>query len=350
MQNIADWSSSPSATISHLLSEIDGSIDQISEEIGSEILTVYYEHSPISSDLAEKISQKIGGSPEFWMRRDSQFQSEISHDPTIDEEQWVRELPYAEIAKNGWVPQTRKIHEKIENTLDYFECDTLIEWQLRYKKLIDGIAFRTTSSFDANSLATLAWLRRAEITTPTEKLPQFDPKKLEQSIPELRRLCRIADPSKFLPIMTEICANSGVGLAVIKAPKGCRASGATRILTNQRAILQLSFRHLSDDHFWFTFFHEVAHLTLHHETHLFLEGTSAEKDHFEDEANQFASDTLIPKRYWELIQSSNISTKQIIKLAYKIGISAGILVGQMQHENLIDPSRMNFLKRRYKWN
>ncbi|MFX9089566.1 ImmA/IrrE family metallo-endopeptidase, partial [Acinetobacter baumannii] len=35
------------------------------------------------------------------------------------------------------------------------------------------------------------------------------------------------------------------------------------MLTPEKAMVLLSFRHLSDDHFWFTLFHEFAHLLLH---------------------------------------------------------------------------------------
>jgi hypothetical protein len=34
-------------------------------------------------------------------------------------------------------------------------------------------------------------------------------------------------------------------------------------ISPNKAMVILSFRYLSDDHFWFTFFHEIAHLLLH---------------------------------------------------------------------------------------
>jgi Zn-dependent peptidase ImmA (M78 family) len=59
--------------------------------------------------------------------------------------------------------------------------------------------------------------------------------------------------------------------------------------------LLLSLRHKTNDHLWFAFFHEIAHI-LKHKKQLFLE----EKKEFsndkvlEDEADKFASDLLIP--------------------------------------------------------
>ena len=40
-------------------------------------------------------------------------------------------------------------------------------------------------------------------------------------------------------------------------------SGATRWLTPEKALIQLSLRHKSDDQLWFTFFHETGHVLLH---------------------------------------------------------------------------------------
>jgi HTH-type transcriptional regulator / antitoxin HigA len=49
---------------------------------------------------------------------------------------------------------------------------------------------------------------------------------------------------------------------------------------------------------------------------------------------------------WEL-QSSNY--KDVMRFARKIGVSSGIVVGQMQHKNIIQKNRYNFLKTRYSW-
>ena len=39
----------------------------------------------------------------------------------------------------------------------------------------------------------------------------------------------------------------------------------------------------------------------------------------------------------------------MIKFAVSVGISPGIVVGQMQHRRMIGSQQLNFLKRRYGW-
>src|SRR6185295_9752330 len=86
----------------------------------------------------------------------------------------------------------------------------------------------------------------------------------------------------------------GVAVVILRAPAGCRASGATRFLSPEKALLQLSFRYLTDDHFWFTFFHEAGHLLLHGEAGFYLEGEDRTSTIAEEEANEFAAAVLVP--------------------------------------------------------
>jgi len=113
----------------------------------------------------------------------------------------------------------------------------------------------------------------------------------------------------------------------------------------------LSFRHLTDDHFWFSLFHEAGHLILHEDDGLFLElKNSADKDK-EEEANLFAQNILIPETERdEFLSLNEKSWKKIVRFSKKIGVSTGIVVGQLQHAKRVDHGKLEKLKTRYKWN
>jgi hypothetical protein len=76
----------------------------------------------------------------------------------------------------------------------------------------------------------------------------------------------------FIPYIRGLLATAGVSLVVLPTPRGCRASGATCFFTPDRATLVMSFRYLTDDHFWFTLFHEIGHLILHEAVRVRVEG------------------------------------------------------------------------------
>ena len=58
-------------------------------------------------------------------------------------------------------------------------------------------------------------------------------------------------------------------------------------------MLLLSLRYSTNDHLWFTFFHEAAHLLLHGKKLQFVEGLDELDEEAEAEADRFACDWLI---------------------------------------------------------
>lgn len=112
-------------------------------------------------------------------------------------------------------------------------------------------------------------------------------------------------------------------------------------------MLALSFRYLSDDHFWFSFFHEAGHLVLHDPKDTYVDGGEADESEREREADAFAASYLIPPEKMEALVRIKPRAKDVIRFSVQLGISPGIVVGQMQHHGLIAPQQLNSLKRRY---
>ena len=169
----------------------------------------------------------------------------------------------------------------------------------------------------------------------------------ERSLIGMRRLTRKKAPSVFIPELRKLCAENGVALIIARGPAGCKASGATRFLSDKKAMILLSFRYLADDQFWFTFFHEAGHLLMHGNKAVFLEDGSDVSLKEEHEANLFAQNILIPPEARAEFLSLKPNKDAVMKFAIKIGISRGIVVGQLQHHGRLEPSQLNFLKRRY---
>ncbi len=70
----------------------------------------------------------------------------------------------------------------------------------------------------------------------------------------------------------------------------------------------------------------------------------------ETEANQFATSILIPAEFEEDLHTVRCRDyRALARLAKRVGISAGVLVGQMQNRGILQHKQMNFLKERYDW-
>ena len=117
-----------------------------------------------------------------------------------------------------------------------------------------------------------------------------------------------------------------------------------------KAIIQLSLRYKSDDHLWFTFFHEAGHISLHGKREVFLEDgeTKTEK---EQQADRFAANLLIPPSEFARFKPAgkHYSKTDVVKFADRIGLAPGIVVGRLQREELLPYSHLNGLKRRLVW-
>jgi Zn-dependent peptidase ImmA (M78 family) len=153
----------------------------------------------------------------------------------------------------------------------------------------------------------------------------------------------------------KICSKAGV--AVIFAPEipGTRVYGATRWLTPAKSLIQLSLRGKSDDHLWFTFFHESAHILIHGKKNVFIEADDREGQNLanaekEKEADKFAQEFLIPvNEYKEFARKNIFSHTSIREFARKLGIAPGIVVGRLQHDSIIQYSQFNDLKNRFRF-
>ena len=95
--------------------------------------------------------------------------------------------------------------------------------------------------------------------------------------------------------MYALCLEAGVTLVLIPAIPKAHVSGVARWLNRHRPMIQLSLYGKTNDKFWFTFFHEAAHLLLHasHKTLIYLDNTETQQRDIseeEREANRWAAD------------------------------------------------------------
>ena len=345
-----DWVSPPGDTIADILSarnvseahfagQIDRSLEDTRDLLKGRIA--------ITIDLARRLESVIGASVEFWMSRDYQYRSGIAKQSMIDHA-WLSELPVGDMIKFGWLSPKPDASEEMEACLRFFDVLSVSEWRQRYQRVEQNIAFRTSRSFESRPASVAAWLREGDRQATSIECAPWHAEGFRESLVEIRSLTRQKDPDQFLPALRDICASHGVAVVIVRPPNGCRASGATRFLSKEKAVLQLSFRHLSDDHFWFSFFHEAGHLILHGSLDLIIEGTTVDSK-AEEEADQFAQGILIPEEFQSEFRRLRPTTKEVIRFAHHIDIAPGIVVGQLQFSGRIGHDRLNGLKRRFVW-
>lgn len=346
-----EWSSAPGDTIADILKERDLSVAEFAERIGhtaEDVNDLLQGRATITIEVARRLERSLGASVEFWMSRDFQYRDDAARLLAADQE-WIAELPVGDMIKFGWLAPAPRPSDEVGACLRFFNVPSVRAWREAYAGLQEMVAFRTSPSFDSRPAAVAAWLRQGEIEGDAIECSPWDAERFRDSLLEIRSLTRRKDPSLFVPRLQERCAESGVAVAIVHAPTGCRCSGATRFFSRDKAFLLLSFRYLTDDHFWFTFFHEAGHLLLHGKRELFLEGPDTPSTTEEQEANDFAARTLIPPEFQPALLNLSADGRKVIRFARRVGVSPGVVVGQLHYLGRIRHNQLNRLKRRFRW-
>ncbi|RYZ79962.1 MAG: ImmA/IrrE family metallo-endopeptidase [Proteobacteria bacterium] len=220
-------------------------------------------------------------------------------------------------------------------------------WKQIYIKQVSAFSFRKSKAFESSSGPLATWLRQGELMSAQIDCSAWNADEFSRVLHTLRPLTQEKNLSVIAERLKTACASTGVAVVILPSPAGCRASGATRFLSPSKAVLMLSLRHATEDHFWFTFFHEAAHLLFHCTADIgFVDEEILEEGVQETEANEFAESVLIPSdRHSEMLNLSS-ERRDIIKFARSIGVSPGIVAGQLQHHGKIRMSHFNSLKRK----
>ncbi len=354
-----DWVSPPGDTIATILEERGVTPVEFASKVRcpqEEIEDLLEGRAALTAKLAKRLAAFLGVSASFWTKRESQYREDLLRltraASTEDAKEWLGEVPAKEMADLGWIKPGGGKTGVAEACLQFFGVPSVPGWRETYKETLQAIAFRTSKTFVSQPGAVVAWLRQGEVLASEVECARWDPEKFRNELVEIRALTRVENPAEFLPELVKRCAACGVALVVLRAPKMCKASGASRFLIPSKPLLLLSGRHLSDDHFWFTFFHEAGHLILHSDKFIFVDGLGGDDNlsgSEEDEANRFAVDILIPPEHQEELLGLTANKIAVMRFARKVGISRGVIVGQLQHRRIIGPNQLNALKHRFRW-
>lgn len=350
-----NWANPPGATVLDLLQERQVAVTELADRAHRDVVSVsrlIHGVEPLDEDWANCLSATLGATPSFWLRREGMYRADLQRLCNSAEnapKDWLSEVPLHDLVRFGWIKKGHSTEETALNACAFFGVTSESSFQLKYERLFGASAYRASSAFATRPSAVAAWLRQGEIQASSLDCEAWDHAKLEDSLNSIRALTLESDPSVFLPALEKILASSGVAMIVARTPEGCHASGATRFLSSKQALMQLSFRYLADDQFWFTVFHEIGHLLLHAHDELFLEGLEDRNSGAEREADEFAVQALFANVGVDALHRVEPTLLGIKRLARKAGVSDGLVVGQLQRLERVPYRHFNKLKARYAW-
>ena len=296
----------------------------------------------LTPEMAVRLEMVLGVPAQFWNNLEAIYQNKLakanSENEMDSDIELAKKFPYNEMSKNGWVPKTSNIKGRVINLRKYFE---VVQLSYLQRSLIPEIACRRLTITEKSDFELIAWAQKAKLEARKIKTKPINIKLLKNSLNEIRAMTTM-DPKDFCPKLIRLLADCGIALIFLPHMKGPFLHGAT-FFDKSKIVIGLTVRGKDADRFWFSLFHELAHILYGH-----IRQSERTIDINEKRADEFAKNTLIPAREYSMfIKHNNFSKESIIDFAKHIKIDVGIVVGRLQKDNYIQYNWFNELKTHY---
>ena len=307
----------------------------------------------ITSETALQLERVLGVPAHIWTGLEAQYQlmkARANEQAQLEKDiPLLKAVPFNELANLGFVRKTRVAFEKVKELQRFFGVSALANMP-QVKAFAP--AFRCSSKHNASPYALAAWLRCGAIKAQEIETKPFSKENLEAVVAEAKKMtCQ--SPSVYLPNLKRMLAEAGVALVIMPHLPKTYANGATFWLGSDKAVVLLSIRGSWADMFWFSLFHELAHVLKHDKRLTYINDgiSNPEVQKQEDEANAFAGEQLIPSKAYEaFLQTEQFGSDAIRTFAQEIGVHPGVIVGRLQHDNRLPmKTALNHMRERYIW-
>ena len=310
----------------------------------------------ITEDTALELERVLQVPAQFWLARESRYREYLARQRAAHAHKahlpWVQRFPLKALQAAGVLPAGRLTagftQELVEPLLRFFGVASPDGWSAQYDQL--QAQFRRARPAQQTDVAAItAWLRMGELQAARLHTAAYDVAALDAALPAMRALS-LQPPETIGPSLVRLCAQAGVALVFAPALPGTHVTGVARWVGG-KPLIQLSLQGKWNDGFWFSFFHEVAHVLKHPARAIFLDDAAAGPtvDSVEEaEANRFAADLLVPRAQQAELDRLPLDARSVVAFAQRLGLHPGIVVGQLQHRGRVGYGHaLTQLKARY---
>lgn len=337
-----DYAIPPGESLLELLDEKGLSQADLAERTGrpkKTINEIVKGKAAITPETALQFERVLGMPASYWVSLEQLYRSALARQEEKKRLEkhvsWLTKFPIAEMIKRGWLQDRTDKVELLQQLLTFFGVASPDAWEDVWSSGKEAAAFRRQESKSTNRHLLATWLRQGEVFGKNIECEPFDVSRFKDALSEVRGWTSHGDIQKSTNAMQAACAKAGVAVVFVPEFPRLGVFGATRWLSQDKALIQLSLHYKRADQFWFSFFHEAGHILLHGKREIFVEEKGL-VDREEDEANKFAEDFLIsPQLYKKFLEVDDFSKAAILDFAAQLKIAPNIVVGRLQREKKI---------------
>jgi len=336
LKNERELLSKPGDTILETIEHMKMSQVQLSERMGktsSKVNDIISGKEPITVATALQLEKVLGIDAQFWLNRESLYREKLSRleqEEALEEcKDWLKSQPISELKKCGYLKTDKLSTAMVEECLKFYGVAAPAQWETIYVEQYVTAKFRKSEAHQATLASMAAWLRIGEIEMKKFNLVEYSKEVFRQNLDSIKKLVQ-RHPENFATQLQEMCLAAGVALVYTMSISKAPISGVARWIGGN-PLIQLTDRYKSNDHFWFTFFHEAGHILLHGKKDVFIEDLNEYNNdrQKEIEANDFANTALLPQDITVEL-SNRVTENEIRALARKHSTHPAIILSRLQ--------------------
>jgi HTH-type transcriptional regulator/antitoxin HigA len=292
-------------------------------------------NASLSPDISLLLERATGEPSQLWNALEAKYQDaqarEKARTRLAEHTGWLKQFPLKDLESLGVLDVKAAPSVRVGQLLAFFQvADPNAYEQVWSQPIASG--FRRTDAYKVNPYATATWLRLAELDASDLVLPVYDSAAFGRLLPELRSLTLLHEPKLVIEALRDRCRGVGVAVSCVAPVKGSTACGAARWPRSRNPMIVLSDRGKSADIFWFSFFHEAAHVLLHPKREMYIhrDARPDDADGLEGEADRAAVRMLIGQKVASRVRPG-LTHAQVRTLSEEAGVDPGIIAGQVAH-------------------
>ena len=259
-------------------------------------------------------------------------------DQPVDDIQW-RRFPLKEMAKRKWIPAVPDLAERAEELIRDL-IGRAGGWKVARAALYrKNDHLRTNAKTDPYALQAWCW---QVLATANDNLPDAAYETGTVTLDFLTQVARLSWSDDGPRVAQEFLAQHGIPLVIERHLPRTYLDGAALRLGAGRPVVALTLRYDRIDSFWFCLLHELAHVGRHLDRDAgtaFIDDLSLRKpdreleDQREVEADQWASEALIPSAQWKTSPARTTPTALgIMSLAHHLQVHPATVAGRIRYE------------------
>ena len=348
-----DYIIHPGETLAEIIEDREMTQRELAVRTGmteKHVSTVISGQKSISAAFARKLEYALGIETSFWMNLQANYDRELL------EFEEVNNITEAELGvlKNlkevieiwtlfGWLDKEANPVAMVLDLRMIFGISNILD----IPKISYVASYRAQNkNNNVDPYVLFAWQRMCELLTKDIDIAdEVDVERLRDKIPEIKQVMFMR-ANQIQKKLSAIFADCGIAFRIVPNFTGAPVQGFIKKMEDGALILCMTLRQKFADIFWFTLFHEVAHILNGDTKHDFIDFDSVAGD-IEAKADRMAGEFLIEsKAYKRFIESEGYKRlSDIEKFADSQNVRDYIVKGRLMKEGII-PWRARL---RYDW-